>query len=599
VANDGRMDEWFERGIKAIKDTGRAVNGMARQFAALWKAAEAGGSGGLVGFADAMQRYAEIMESSKFQSTMTAIFRGASDGTKSLADGLSGLGNMFHYLEDELTLFLGGMGEIVGVFLEDFADAFSSPEAAKGLTDFTEGLVAGFAEFGEYMPSIADGISELGSLAGALGETLGPILGATLAGLSEALGPFLKFLREEILPTLGPVVVQAIKDLTPVVGDLLDVLKPVLEYLVELAALVIPELVVIIEFVANYVDFDLIAALLGMPNAVNNSELQARLDAGDFGSAADNKILQGYLDWNKEFQKEDKKSADEWDKLVEGIENNPIEIDKKPLPGVSEWFGDFLDDFLVWRTDLYETVGEWWDGLWGGLSGLNELMTAWFLAAGIWIAEEIAKLGTTIGEWWDGLWGGLTDFGVLLAAWGIRANLWIATETAKLGLTVAGWWDDLWGGLTDIGGFLLPGFRSFGSLVASIFVTMVNNLIGSINKLLERWNDLPFVADVGLIGRIYQDIERGPGTLRQQMEADTPGLATGGTVVSRGQVLVGELGPELLTLNKGASVIPLDRVGLNSGKGSGTINYYAAPNVSIDSEEALFTAMRRAKVIGW
>lgn len=35
-------------------------------------------------------------------------------------------------------------------------------------------------------------------------------------------------------------------------------------------------------------------------------------------------------------------------------------------------------------------------------------------------------------------------------------------------------------------------------------------------------------------------------------------------------------------------------------KASGqTVNYYAAPNNSIDAEQALFVAMRRAKVVGW
>jgi len=72
------------------------------------------------------------------------------------------------------------------------------------------------------------------------------------------------------------------------------------------------------------------------------------------------------------------------------------------------------------------------------------------------------------------------------------------------------------------------------------------------------------------------------------------GQATGGTITSSGTVLVGEQGPELLNLGRGASVIPLD-------KGSGqTIVYNAAPNNSLDSEQSLFLAMRRAKVVaGW
>lgn len=47
-----------------------------------------------------------------------------------------------------------------------------------------------------------------------------------------------------------------------------------------------------------------------------------------------------------------------------------------------------------------------------------------------------------------------------------------------------------------------------------------------------------------------------------------PGLATGGIITRAGSVLVGENGPEILNLNRGASVIPLDKTG-------GTINIYA------------------------
>lgn len=69
-------------------------------------------------------------------------------------------------------------------------------------------------------------------------------------------------------------------------------------------------------------------------------------------------------------------------------------------------------------------------------------------------------------------------------------------------------------------------------------------------------------------------------------------MAEGGLVTGPTQALIGEAGPEL--------VIPLDRVqsilGGMGGDGK-TVNYYAAPNQSIDSEQELFQAMRRAKVV--
>lgn len=57
-----------------------------------------------------------------------------------------------------------------------------------------------------------------------------------------------------------------------------------------------------------------------------------------------------------------------------------------------------------------------------------------------------------------------------------------------------------------------------------------------------------------------------------------PGLATGGTALAAGMALIGEKGPELIHMPKGASVIPLDRA--TGGGGSATINVYPTPGMS-------------------
>lgn len=70
-------------------------------------------------------------------------------------------------------------------------------------------------------------------------------------------------------------------------------------------------------------------------------------------------------------------------------------------------------------------------------------------------------------------------------------------------------------------------------------------------------------------------------------------LATGGFVNGPTNALIGEAGPEV--------VMPLDRfekiMGLSDNGNGKTINYYAAPNQSLDAEQALFKAMRRADVV--
>jgi phage-related protein len=68
-------------------------------------------------------------------------------------------------------------------------------------------------------------------------------------------------------------------------------------------------------------------------------------------------------------------------------------------------------------------------------------------------------------------------------------------------------------------------------------------------------------------------------------------FAEGGFVNSPTAALIGEAGPEV--------VIPLDRFESMMGMGQQgpAVNYYAAPNQSLDSEQELFMAMKRAKVV--
>lgn len=72
-------------------------------------------------------------------------------------------------------------------------------------------------------------------------------------------------------------------------------------------------------------------------------------------------------------------------------------------------------------------------------------------------------------------------------------------------------------------------------------------------------------------------------------------FAKGGFVKGPVNALIGEAGPEVVTPLKDFERM----LGLDDSRGK-TLNYYAAPNTSIDSERALFTAMKRAEVIaGW
>jgi hypothetical protein len=133
-----------------------------------------------------------------------------------------------------------------------------------------------------------------------------------------------------------------------------------------------------------------------------------------------------------------------------------------------------------------------------------------------------------------------------------------------------------------IGKFVGDAFKALVGIVKA----PVNGLIDLLNNMIDALNSIKLkVPDwVPLIG----------GQTLQFGIPRIPKLAEGGTLTSGGSVMVGERGAEILSLPKGATVTPLDKAG---GK---TINYYAAGGSSLDSEQELFQAMRRAKVVaGW
>ena len=140
---------------------------------------------------------------------------------------------------------------------------------------------------------------------------------------------------------------------------------------------------------------------------------------------------------------------------------------------------------------------------------------------------------------------------------------------------------------TNIGNFIRDTFNAIVGFVRG----PVNAIISLINGMIDGLN--------GIKIKIPDWIPEWGGKTVGFNLAHIPMLADGGTLTTGGTVIVGEAGPEMLSLPRGASVTPLGRDGAAGGAGK-TIIYNAAPNESIDSEQALFTAMKRAKVVaGW
>lgn len=125
-------------------------------------------------------------------------------------------------------------------------------------------------------------------------------------------------------------------------------------------------------------------------------------------------------------------------------------------------------------------------------------------------------------------------------------------------------WERAWTGVKEIFGGIFNRLKAVAKAPLNAIIGMVNMAISGINGVIGGLNKIPGV-DIGQIGKI-------------------PYLAKGG-ILSRGSAVVGEAGPELLTMSAGRAVVqPLTNNTTNNSAtyGNVTINVYGAAGQSIN-----------------
>ena len=103
-------------------------------------------------------------------------------------------------------------------------------------------------------------------------------------------------------------------------------------------------------------------------------------------------------------------------------------------------------------------------------------------------------------------------------------------------------WKDAWGNVVEIFKNIFEGIVNIAKLPLNSMIGLINGFIKGLNKIkIPDW-----VPGVGGKGINIPEI---------------PKLADGGEILQTGKAIVGEMGPELLELPKGAKVKPLDKTG--------------------------------------
>src|SRR5690606_37901444 len=256
AAEDGRLQGWIDAGIVALTDLGRVIKQTGRIFAGMSRAALAAGGSTLGTLADALERIADVVNREPFQSKMTAVFRAAHKAMDNLANEAGpGLTRFFETFADTLNRMLPLVGETVGKVLGGIADALAHPQFQHGLQNFLRGISEGLDGLLPALRPVAKALGSLGTLAGQLVKSLGPVLGAAF----EALAGFIEPVATALVPVvdlLGQALTEAITALQPglvllgealanlirtgVLPGLMEALPPIVDAFTQLAVAVLP-----------------------------------------------------------------------------------------------------------------------------------------------------------------------------------------------------------------------------------------------------------------------------------------------------------------------------------------------------------------------
>ena len=151
------------------------------------------------------------------------------------------------------------------------------------------------------------------------------------------------------------------------------------------------------------------------------------------------------------------------------------------------------------------------------------------------------------------------------------SNIWDAVKGIFNGIidfvrgVFTGDWERAWNGVKEIFGGIFDGLAALVKAPLNAIIGLVNTAISGVNGVIGTLNKLPGV-NIGTVGSI-------------------PYLAKGG-IVAKGSAIVGEAGPELLTVANGRTVVqPLtnNNTSNTANYGGVTINVYPAQGQDTES----------------
>lgn len=285
---EGKLKEWAEEGIQAMKDLGKVIYQTGRVFSALNEAAKRAGGAGFADLAGGLEKLANLMKTEGFQKGFETIFAGAHKAVDGLLEGIKNLGPGLSKLAPTIATAFSEVGQILAIVGQNLSLLFSDPTLNQGIQDFFSGFKTFVSELAPAMGPLGRIIGTLATALGNLLAQVGPLIADVLIFLAplfeeiwkavkplipdlvkladtliKELGPILLTFVKEVLPPLIPI----LQDLIPLIADLVKAASPVIISFFEKLGRALEVAGPHISDVAGWID-DLVVALNKFPLAL-------------------------------------------------------------------------------------------------------------------------------------------------------------------------------------------------------------------------------------------------------------------------------------------------------------------------------------------
>jgi phage-related protein len=408
---------------------------------------------------------------------------------------------------------MSGIGEIFGVSIDDIMSN-RLVQSILGLGTKVQAAfnkVFGNVDFGSLLASLGDGLARVGDIIGAVMSAAGDAIATLIDSIDPA---FLESLFAN-LQVLGQDLVGIFSTIQSIIADVV-------------VGILIPELSAIWTLLTENI-------LPGLQNILTTAQpgIQFIID-----------LLGQLLGWIGQ--------------IVSAI----AEVAQPIVEAVFSYLGPAISGLLDGLNSILSTVISVVTDIWEGhvrpfVDVLVERFGGFFSAIGQWIREHQAEInavmsaiGTIVGthiKW-------ISDaVGALISTIGQIISFVVDD--------VRNTFDIIWGLLTGDMDLVKQGFNGLVSSIGDIFWGVVDMILApfrsAFSSIRRLWN-----STVGSLSFSVPSWVPGIGGKSFGM----PKLAEGGILTHGGTVMVGEAGPEILSLPSGARVAPLDAASATSGE---------------------------------